>query len=83
MSDTEVTEHRDCHGQVEFRLPDGTVIGLAANWNDGHRRGNWLAQWKPLDWRDSGLKRFKTARGAIGHVRKKLSAPKIAVDVSA
>lgn len=70
---SEITEHTDQHNQMEFRRPDGVPVGLVSNWNDGHSRGNWMAQWKPLNWRDSGMKRFKTQRGAAVCVRAKVA----------
>jgi hypothetical protein len=67
------TETTDAHGQITFTAPDGKVIGAVSFWNDNHHKGKWMAEWKPLDWRDCGLKRFKTARGAAAHVRKKIA----------
>ncbi len=46
----------------------GSRIGAAVP----HPRmpGMWLAMWKPRDWRDSGMKRYKTRKGAIARVQK-------------
>jgi hypothetical protein len=72
---TVLTEHKDCRGQIEFRLPNGTVVGLAAYWPDNHSRGRWLAQWSPRHWRDCGMKRFNTVRGARTRILKMLATP--------
>lgn len=36
--------------------------------------GWWLAIAPPLDWRDSGMKKFRTRRGAVAFVDRRLAA---------
>jgi len=32
--------------------------------------GYWMAMWKPADFRDSGMKRYKSWRGAVARVQR-------------
>ena len=59
--------------EYEVRDERGELIGGAVP----HPRmeGYWLAVWAPHDWRDCGIKRYKTRSGAIARVRREKSTP--------
>lgn len=48
---------------------DGQII--AGAYPHPRIEGWWLAAVPPIDWRDSGLKKFKTRSGAVRFVEKR------------
>ena len=71
--------HANAKGEWELRQPDGKVVAQVLHWP--HRRGDWLTIKDPEDFRDSGMKRYRTAKGGKTYLCKKLNLP-IERDVS-
>lgn len=74
--------HTNAKGEWELRKGCGAVVAQVLFWP--HYRGDWLTIKDPEDWRDSGMKRYRTAKGGKTYLIKKLSLPcEIPIDVSA
>lgn len=69
-------------GEFELRKPCGDVIAQILFWP--FPKGDWLTIKPPEDWRDCGMKRFKTVKGAKTYLTKKFRiSDEIPVEVSA
>ena len=60
-------------GEFEVKRPDGSDYGAVVR--HPRQESMWMAMWEPRGGRDSGMKRYRTRRGAWAKVQRMAAAP--------